>query len=250
MGNQKQKTEAQADKKRRNKIELGAVNEPVEEIADLIRLQTVLLGDGKLPGIQRRMIATQIGEFQGNQYLQRAIIEDTEKLEFGSTLTIQLQQERKKRQDRRDKSMQSRPRDCPRGTRTIDQSGLSKDDIHEIKEGVGAGGPDWVGITPEGHVITSDEEGNVEDHGHYGPFLNKRRALIPQWVWEILGTAAAIALIIALITGVAEFAIILAGLSTVTALAIVGILKALGIRDTSRKETTEVRVGSREEETT
>jgi hypothetical protein len=74
-------------------------------------------------------------------------------------------------EDSGERSRQSKPRDAPRGTRPIDQSGLDKDDVHEIKDGVGAGPRDWVGITPDGHVITSDEEGNAVDHGHFGDYL-------------------------------------------------------------------------------
>jgi RHS repeat-associated protein len=61
----------------------------------------------------------------------------------------------------------SKPKDCPTGTRPIDQSGLSKDDIHKIKDRVGAGPPDWTGIDPVGNVITGDAEGNAVNNGLY-----------------------------------------------------------------------------------
>ena len=63
------------------------------------------------------------------------------------------------------KSRQSKPKDAPPGTIPIDQSGLSKDEIHQIKGEIGAGPADWVGITPEGHVVTTGPDGTTEDHG-------------------------------------------------------------------------------------
>ena len=49
--------------------------------------------------------------------------------------------------------------------------GWDKDDVHGIKDGVGAGPQDWVGISPDGHVITGDHEGNAVDNGPVDPFL-------------------------------------------------------------------------------
>lgn len=63
------------------------------------------------------------------------------------------------------KSRQSKPKDAPPGTIPIDQSGLSKDEIHQIKGEIGAGPADWVGITPDGHVVTTGPDGTTEDHG-------------------------------------------------------------------------------------
>ena len=65
----------------------------------------------------------------------------------------------------------SKPKDVPTGTKPIDQQGLSKDDIHKIKEGVGARPRDWVGITPDGDVITGNEHGKAENHGLYKDYL-------------------------------------------------------------------------------
>ena len=69
----------------------------------------------------------------------------------------------------------SKPKNCPAGTIPIDQSkgprGWDKDDVHGIKDGVGAGPQDWVGISPDGHVITGDHEGNAVDNGPVDPFL-------------------------------------------------------------------------------
>ncbi len=66
----------------------------------------------------------------------------------------------------------AKPKDCPSGTRPIDKvPGLSKDDIHDIKEGVNAGPADWTGIAPNGDVITGDSGGNAENHGPYDVYL-------------------------------------------------------------------------------
>ncbi|GAB6044372.1 hypothetical protein JCM17961_50620 [Endothiovibrio diazotrophicus] len=70
-----------------------------------------------------------------------------------------------------EKSRESKPKNCPNGTKPIDKSGLSKDDIHKIKEGVGAGPRDWTGITPSGDVITSDWDGNAENNGPLSDYL-------------------------------------------------------------------------------
>ena len=64
----------------------------------------------------------------------------------------------------------AKPKNCPGGTLPIDQTGLSKDDVHDIKDGVGAGPKDWTGIAPNGDVITGDHEGNAVNHGNYGDY--------------------------------------------------------------------------------
>ena len=65
----------------------------------------------------------------------------------------------------------AKPKNCPAGTKPIDQAGLSKDDLHGIKEGVGAGAQDWTGIAPNGDVITGDHEGNAVNNGNYKDYL-------------------------------------------------------------------------------
>jgi RHS repeat-associated protein len=66
----------------------------------------------------------------------------------------------------------AKPKNCPAGTKPIDQfPGLSKDDIHGIKKGVGAGPSDWTGITPNRDVITGDHEGNSVNNGPLGDYL-------------------------------------------------------------------------------
>jgi RHS repeat-associated protein len=65
-----------------------------------------------------------------------------------------------------DKSRQSKPTNAPPGTKPIDQTGRSKDEIHGIKDGIVAGPKDWVGITPGGDVITTNPlDGTFENHG-------------------------------------------------------------------------------------
>src|SRR5262249_22983710 len=134
----------------------------------------------------------------------------------------------------RERSRQSRPRNAPRGTRPIDESGLDKEDVHKIKDGIGAGPRDWVGITPEGEVITTDEEGNAENHGPASDYLREAHPEIPDWVWPLLtvvGIIVVAGLIACFATGVCEFAAIVAGLGYATALLIIGLLKGAGIRD-------------------
>lgn len=66
----------------------------------------------------------------------------------------------------------SKPKNCPPGTKPIDQiPGLDKDDIHGIKDGIGAGPQDWTGISPSGDVITGDHEGNAVNNGPFDIYL-------------------------------------------------------------------------------
>ena len=71
-----------------------------------------------------------------------------------------------------DKSRESKPKDAPPGTVPIDKSGLDKEQIHDVKDGVGAGPKDWTGITPKGDVITSGQNGNAVNHGPAGQYTN------------------------------------------------------------------------------
>jgi hypothetical protein len=66
----------------------------------------------------------------------------------------------------------AKPKNCPPGTIPIDIfPGLDKDDVHDIKDGVGAGPQDWTGIAPNGDVITGDHEGNAQNNGPYSDYL-------------------------------------------------------------------------------
>ncbi|MBX3476299.1 MAG: RHS repeat-associated core domain-containing protein [Brevundimonas sp.] len=79
--------------------------------------------------------------------------------------------------DRDDRAAQdrrrgSRPTNAPRGTRPIDQSDIDRGGIHDIKDGIGAQPDDWVGVTPDGGIVTTDpktglsvDQGNISDHG-------------------------------------------------------------------------------------
>lgn len=153
------------------------------------------------------------------------------------------------RQDPRERSRQSRPRNPPRGTRPIDQSGLDREDIHKIKDGIGAGPRDWVGITPEGEVITTDEEGNAENHGPADSYLRESHPEIPDWVWGLVGFFVVVAIIACFATGVCEFAAVVAGLSYAAALLIIALLEGAGIRDSGGETTAavETQSGSSEE---
>ena len=64
------------------------------------------------------------------------------------------------------------PRNCPPGTRPIDRDPRIGPGMHQpIKEGIGNGPRDWTGITPDGHIISTDHNGDPEDHGPYENFL-------------------------------------------------------------------------------
>lgn len=65
----------------------------------------------------------------------------------------------------------AKPKNAPPGTIPIDKSGLSKEDIHRIKDGIGAGPRDWTGISPDGDVISGDSEGNAINNGPYSDYL-------------------------------------------------------------------------------
>jgi RHS repeat-associated protein len=59
----------------------------------------------------------------------------------------------------------SKPVDAPSGTKPIDQVGLPRDLIHEIKGDIGARPNDWTGVTPDGDVITAGPDGKTVNHG-------------------------------------------------------------------------------------
>jgi RHS repeat-associated protein len=70
-----------------------------------------------------------------------------------------------------DKRRGSAPKDAPRGTRPIDKAGIDQG-VHDIKFGIGAKPDDYVGIAPDGTIVTTDpvtggavDEGNIGDHG-------------------------------------------------------------------------------------
>ena len=60
---------------------------------------------------------------------------------------------------------ESKPANAPPGTILIDQTGLGRGDVHDIKDGVGNGPRDWTGIAPNGDVITSDPRGRAVNNG-------------------------------------------------------------------------------------
>jgi hypothetical protein len=128
----------------------------------------------------------------------------------------------------RDRSRRARPRNAPPGTVPIDQSGLDRETIHKIKDAIGAAPDTWVGITPDGHIVTGDSEGNVEDHGHVSDYARSGSESIPKWVWGLIAFAAMIALIVLFVTGVGEVGLILAGAGAAVVLAVKAALRAAG----------------------
>jgi RHS repeat-associated protein len=66
-----------------------------------------------------------------------------------------------------DRRRQTAPSNAPRGTRPIDKSGIDRGGIHDIKDGIGAKPDDYVGITPQGNIVTTDAKtGKALDQGH------------------------------------------------------------------------------------
>jgi len=130
--------------------------------------------------------------------------------------------------DSGERRRQSRPRNAPRGTRPIDQSGLDRETIHGIKDGIGAGPRDWVGITPDGEIITADAEGNAENNGHVTDYARRGSENVPKWVWGLVGFAAMIGLIVLFATRVGEVGLILAGAGAVVLFIVRSALRAAG----------------------
>jgi hypothetical protein len=64
-----------------------------------------------------------------------------------------------------------KPDNAPTGTLPINDAGLDREKVHQIKDKLGLGPKDWTGITPDGDVIVNDGEGNVENLGQYTDYL-------------------------------------------------------------------------------
>jgi RHS repeat-associated protein len=62
-----------------------------------------------------------------------------------------------------------RPNGLPTGTLPIDQIGLTRDQIHGIKQGYGIGAKQWAGIAPDGTIWVNDGTGNAEEVGCLDP---------------------------------------------------------------------------------
>jgi hypothetical protein len=113
---------------------------------------------------------------------------------------------------------------------------LDKDDIHTIKTGVGAKPKDWVGISPDDDVITSDGDGNAVNWGPVSSFLREAHPEIPTWVW-LLGIAIVLAIILCIASGACVFAAVVGGLGYATALLAIGLLKSAGVVDSGGEAT-------------
>jgi RHS repeat-associated protein len=70
---------------------------------------------------------------------------------------------------------EQKPTDVPTGTKPIDQDKrVDRDKIHEIKDQLGAGPKDWVGIDPVGNVWTG-EAGKGVNNGPFTDYTNSDR---------------------------------------------------------------------------
>lgn len=61
---------------------------------------------------------------------------------------------------------QPKPKNCPAGTKPIDQMGWSKDKVHGIKDGLGLGATDWTGVAPDGSIVVTGPNGDAVTAGH------------------------------------------------------------------------------------
>lgn len=161
-------------------------------------------------------------------FLQRAAGNQAVSWLVAQRPVIQREPGRDRDDDPRDRSRRARPRDAPPGTVPIDSSGLDRETIHKIKRAIGAAPDTWVGITPDGHIVTGDSEGNVEDHGHISDYARSGSESIPKWVWGMIGFAAMIALIVLFATGVGEVGLILAGAGAALIFVVSAALRAAG----------------------
>jgi hypothetical protein len=65
-----------------------------------------------------------------------------------------------------------KPKDgLPTGTKGINEAGLTKDEVHAVKTGIGAKAADWVGIDTEDNVWTGTREGVAENHGPWRTYV-------------------------------------------------------------------------------
>jgi RHS repeat-associated protein len=69
-------------------------------------------------------------------------------------------------------SREQRPDDVPAGTKPVDEDKrLDREKIHGIKDQLGAGARDWLGIDKQGNIWTN-EGGKAANQGHYTDFEN------------------------------------------------------------------------------
>ena len=52
----------------------------------------------------------------------------------------------------------------------LDQAGLDRETIHEIKKSVGQGGADSTWVSPDGTIWVDDGDGNAEPVGHVNEY--------------------------------------------------------------------------------
>jgi RHS repeat-associated protein len=72
----------------------------------------------------------------------------------------------------------SAPKSVPSGTKRINEVGLDKDTLHEVKEGLRAGPQDYVGVTPNGDVITTGPGGEAENNGPIDNYTHRPTGLV------------------------------------------------------------------------